>query len=127
MLSVLLWRSGRDSNPRTAFDRHTISSRARYDRFDTTPWYPLSLSLRNSSVIIHKMSPIVKCFCNYFLISAAQAFKTCAATGAAAVLNVAVPVAEQMHGGRARLRVVRIRSAVRRVKQARPGRPNSRR
>ncbi len=32
-----LWRSGRDSNPRTAFDRHTISSRARYDRFDTTP------------------------------------------------------------------------------------------
>ena len=34
---VLIWRSGRDSNPRTAFDRHTISSRARYDRFDTTP------------------------------------------------------------------------------------------
>ena len=32
-----LWRSGRDSNPRYAFDVHTISSRARYDRFDTTP------------------------------------------------------------------------------------------
>ncbi len=29
------WRSGRDSNPRTAYDRHTISSRARYDLFDT--------------------------------------------------------------------------------------------
>ena len=36
-ITVDLWRSGRDSNPRTAFDRHTISSRARYDRFDTTP------------------------------------------------------------------------------------------
>ena len=34
---LFAWRSGRDSNPRTAFDRHTISSRARYDRFDTTP------------------------------------------------------------------------------------------
>ena len=32
------WRSGRDSNPRTAFDRHTISSRARYDHFDTTAY-----------------------------------------------------------------------------------------
>ena len=38
MRSPLFWRSGRDSNPRTAFDRHTISSRARYDRFDTTPY-----------------------------------------------------------------------------------------
>ena len=32
------WRSGRDSNPRTAFGRHTISSRARYDHFDTTAY-----------------------------------------------------------------------------------------
>ena len=31
------WRSRRDSNPRAAFDGHTISSRARYDHFDTTP------------------------------------------------------------------------------------------
>ena len=31
------WRSGRDSNPRAAQHGHTISSRARYDRFDTTP------------------------------------------------------------------------------------------
>ena len=34
----IFWRSGRDSNPRYAFDVHTISSRARYDRFDTTPY-----------------------------------------------------------------------------------------
>ncbi len=32
------WRSGRDSNPRTAFDRHTISNRARYDLFDTAAY-----------------------------------------------------------------------------------------
>ena len=32
-----LWRSRRDSNSRAAFDGHTISSRARYDHFDTTP------------------------------------------------------------------------------------------
>ena len=37
-ITVDLWRSGRDSNPRTAFDRHTISSRARYDHFDTTAY-----------------------------------------------------------------------------------------
>ena len=33
-----LWRSGRDSNPRAAFDDNTISSRARYDLFDTTAY-----------------------------------------------------------------------------------------
>ena len=33
----LFWRSERDSNPRYAFDVHTISSRARYDLFDITP------------------------------------------------------------------------------------------
>ena len=34
--SGAFWRSGRDSNPRAAFDDNTISSRARYDLFDTT-------------------------------------------------------------------------------------------
>ena len=38
MTLAATWRSGRDSNPRTAFDRHTISSRARYDLFDTTAY-----------------------------------------------------------------------------------------
>ena len=33
-----LWRSGRDLNPRAAFDDNTISSRARYDHFDTTAY-----------------------------------------------------------------------------------------
>ena len=32
------WRSGRDLNPRAAFDGNTISSRARYDHFDTTAY-----------------------------------------------------------------------------------------
>ena len=31
------WRSGRDSNPRYPYEVHTISNRARYGRFDTTP------------------------------------------------------------------------------------------
>ena len=35
---AFLWRSGRDSNPRAAFDDNTISSRARYDLFDTTAY-----------------------------------------------------------------------------------------
>ena len=38
MRSPNFWRSERDSNPRYAFDVHTISSRARYDRFDITPY-----------------------------------------------------------------------------------------
>ena len=33
---ISIWRSGRDLNPRAAFDDNTISSRARYDHFDTT-------------------------------------------------------------------------------------------
>ena len=37
------WRSRRDSNSRAAFGDYTISSRARYDHFDTTP-YSLSLN-----------------------------------------------------------------------------------
>lgn len=36
--TVPLWRSGRDSNPRAAHHGNTISSRARYDLFDTTPY-----------------------------------------------------------------------------------------
>ena len=33
----LFWRSRRDLNPRYPFGVHTISSRARYDHFDTAP------------------------------------------------------------------------------------------
>ena len=39
---VVRWRSGRDSNPRAAFGDHTISSRARYDHFDTTAYLCLT-------------------------------------------------------------------------------------
>ena len=34
---LFLWRSRRDLNPRYPFGVHTISSRARYDHFDTAP------------------------------------------------------------------------------------------
>ena len=36
--AFLFWRSRRDLNPRYPFGVHTISSRARYDHFDTAPW-----------------------------------------------------------------------------------------
>ena len=36
MGGVFFWRSRRDSNPR-AREGYTISNRARYDHFDTTP------------------------------------------------------------------------------------------
>ena len=36
--AFLFWRSRRDLNPRYPFGVHTISSRARYDHFDTAPY-----------------------------------------------------------------------------------------
>ena len=51
------WRSRRDSNPRAAFGDYTISSRARYDHFDTTPY---SLGLCDSIDYYTKDSPLVK-------------------------------------------------------------------
>ena len=53
----LFWRSRRDSNSRAAFGDYTISSRARYDHFDTTPY---SLALNNSIVYYSKDLAIVK-------------------------------------------------------------------
>ncbi len=57
-ITVDFWRSRRDSNPRTAFDRHTISSRARYDHFDTAPYsvvlnllFPLLGGARNRLIV----------------------------------------------------------------------------
>ena len=51
-----LWRSGRDLNPRAAFDDNTISSRARYDHFDTTAYSCCD----NSIDYYSKFSGIVK-------------------------------------------------------------------
>lgn len=51
------WRSGRDSNPRAAFDDNTISSRARYDLFDTTAY---SILLTNSMDYYTKNTRFVK-------------------------------------------------------------------
>ena len=52
-----VWRSRRDSNSRAAFGDYTISSRARYDHFDTTPY---SLGLCDSIDYYTKDSPLVK-------------------------------------------------------------------
>ena len=43
---LFFWRSRRDLNPRYPFGVHTISSRARYDHFDTAPCVRLSCRLR---------------------------------------------------------------------------------
>ena len=42
---LFIWRSRRDLNPRYPFGVHTISSRARYDHFDTAPWVRRSCRL----------------------------------------------------------------------------------
>ena len=47
-IGVQLWRSRRDLNPRYPFGVHTISSRARYDHFDTAPY----------SVVLHQTAHI---------------------------------------------------------------------
>ena len=44
-MGFYFWRSRRDLNPRYPFGVHTISSRARYDHFDTAPWMRLSCRL----------------------------------------------------------------------------------
>ena len=63
---VFLWRSGRDSNPRAAQHGHTISSRARYDRFDTTPCDNCFCHYQNSFIIIHNLQVFVKLFLAVF-------------------------------------------------------------
>ena len=63
LLSVgqeFFWRSGRDSNPRAAFDDNTISSRARYDLFDTTAY--IQFPLTDSVDYYTKISTDVKTF-----------------------------------------------------------------
>ena len=67
-ITVDLWRSRRDSNPWTAFDRHTISSRARYDLFDTAPYAILILRGKISFHIIPDFRAIVKYFLSLFCI-----------------------------------------------------------
>ena len=60
--SVFSWRSRRDLNPRYPFGVHTISSRARYDHFDTAPY---SVSVAIDLHIITQRLPFVKCFFNF--------------------------------------------------------------
>ena len=47
---LFLWRSRRDLNPRYPFGVHTISSRARYDHFDTAPWVRRSCRLAYNTI-----------------------------------------------------------------------------
>ena len=54
---VLIWRSRRDLNPRYPFGVHTISSRARYDHFDTAPYL---VAVPDSFDIIHRFFQFVK-------------------------------------------------------------------
>ena len=44
------WRSRRDLNPRYPFGVHTISSRARYDHFDTAPYVRHSRRLAYNTI-----------------------------------------------------------------------------
>ncbi len=50
---LFFWRSGRDLNPRAAFDGNTISSRARYDHFDTTAY---SLGCSKTAYLLYQNS-----------------------------------------------------------------------
>ena len=54
--SFYFWRSRRDLNPRYPFGVHTISSRARYDHFDTAPCGSALADLH----ILHQSGPFVK-------------------------------------------------------------------
>ena len=59
------WRSRRDSNSRTAYHRHTISSRARYDRFDTAPCHNCIHNGQYYSRFVFKKQAL---FENFFLL-----------------------------------------------------------
>ena len=66
-MCAFFWRRRRDSNPRAAHHGNTISNRARYDHFDTSPnswWVPY-----RTQVIIPNLFPKIKGFFqkNYFL------------------------------------------------------------
>ena len=64
--TLLLWRSRRDSNSRTAYHRHTISSRARYDRFDTAPCHNCIHNAQYYSRFVFKKQALLKTFFLYF-------------------------------------------------------------
>ena len=48
---LFFWRSWRDLNPRAAHHGNTISNRARYDHFDTTPYYSKSAHRTDLDII----------------------------------------------------------------------------
>ena len=64
----LIWRSRRDLNPRYPFGVHTISSRARYDHFDTAPCGRRSCRLRYITLSGKKSQALFFLFSKYFPI-----------------------------------------------------------
>ena len=59
------WRRRRDSNPRTAFDRYTISNRARSTNYATSPRMLKfrSCSLVSLPIIIHEFGKVKEKIC----------------------------------------------------------------
>ena len=59
------WRRRRDSNPRTAYDDYTISSRAPstgLGDFSKSIIRPLSVSAQKAALLYHKAVSFVNCF-----------------------------------------------------------------
>ena len=67
--SVFSWRSRRDLNPRYPFGVHTISSRARYDHFDTAPY------LVGVAIDLHIVTQVISFVKHFFHFS--QIFFPC--------------------------------------------------
>ena len=90
------WRSGRDLNPRAAFDGNTISSRARYDHFDTTAY---AILLRNSRCYYTKSTPLVKHLSPFFkrkFLCAAKVFYPCISVPGHSIIE---PLGREGQGG----------------------------
>ena len=49
-----IWRRWRDSNPRAAHHGYTISSRARYDHFDTSPYKIVYVALTSLAIYLQR-------------------------------------------------------------------------
>ena len=63
---LFLWRSRRDLNPRYPFGVHTISSRARYDHFDTAPWLRRSCRLAYDTICVRFCQVLFYIFLEHF-------------------------------------------------------------
>ena len=67
---LFFWRSRRDLNPRYPFGVHTISSRARYDHFDTAPWVRHSCRLAYDTTTVSVCQVLILHFSLVFILVA---------------------------------------------------------